>query len=592
MASLSSIITRVYSNFRGVDFSNNEVDRSRSPFALNMWKNYKDSECIETRPGTTLLNNFGNRILGLFFLKKDDILHVLVHTGTKLLKWTNYPSTPAQTTEIFGSMNVRESSSFVFKDTLFIMDGINYLEYDGETIKPVEGTIPMTSYYKNPDGSTYIDEDTDIDLVYQPVNCLTNLRKNAFIPDGVSKDFYLDAKNLDSSAIYLMTATVGGVPKTEGVDFSVDRENGIVTFNEIPPKEEDVKSGKGDVVITYSKTGEGYKDRILNCTLVCEFDNRFFYSGNPDYPNTVFHCELYDPRYIRDTAYYECGLDLAQVKAIIPGNGVLWVLKDIEQNSSSVYYLTPTLDSTYNKIYPSVNGSIALGCLSAGINFNDDIVFFSIKGLEGISSGSMYSEQLLQHRSSLVDNKMVHEEKYKEVKLAEYNGYLMCFMGSKVYLADSRKRYQSGANSIEYEWFYWELPFEVSYVKEYRQNLFLANEDGDLFILKGITDNGVDIESIWTTTKDDFGCPGYTKTTNKKGNVAEVKTMNNDNIHLDTIVDGVLKEKKVFSDKKGYFPYKIKDKKFKNIQIKISSNKPFGLFSCTLQGFVAGYIKR
>ena len=204
----------------------------------------------------------------------------------------------------------------------------------------------------------------------------------------------------------------------------------------------------------------------------------------------------------------------------------------------------------------------------------------------------MYSEQLLQHRSSLVDNKMVHEEKYKEVKLAEYNGYLMCFMGSKVYLADSRKRYQSGANSIEYEWFYWELPFEVSYVKEYRQNLFLANEDGDLFILKGITDNGVDIESIWTTTKDDFGCPGYTKTTNKKGNVAEVKTMNNDNIHLDTIVDGVLKEKKVFSDKKGYFPYKIKDKKFKNIQIKISSNKPFGLFSCTLQGFVAGYIKR
>lgn len=67
---LTDIITRKYSNFRGVDFSNNEVASSRSPLALNMWKNYKDSECIETRPGMELLGEFGNKIFGLFSLIK------------------------------------------------------------------------------------------------------------------------------------------------------------------------------------------------------------------------------------------------------------------------------------------------------------------------------------------------------------------------------------------------------------------------------------------------------------------------------------------------------------------------------------------
>lgn len=582
---LTDIITRKYSNFRGVDFSNNEVNSSRSPLALNMWKNYKDSECIETRPGMKLLGNFGNKILGLFFFNKEENLHVLLHVGTKLLKWTNYPNKPVQTSELFTGMNIKESSSFTFKNTLFIKDGLNYLEYNGEKISKVVGTIPMTSYYKNPDGSTAIDSDTDTDLVYQAVNCLTSLRRNAFIGDGKSTKYQLDSIDLDSASVFLMEAEADGTKLIENIDFTVDRDKGIVTFNTAPEKD-------SKVYIICSKTGKDYEDRILKCNLLCEFDNRIFFSGNPDYPNAVFHCELNDPRYVRDTAYYTCGMDLSNIKAIIPGNGVLWILKEINQNSSSLYYLTPTLDSQFDKIYPSVNGSISLGCVSTGINFNDDVVFFSNKGLEGISNSSLYSEQILQHRSSLVDTKMLQETDYTNVKLAEYNGYLMCLIGSHIYLADSRKMFQNGSNDTEYEWFYWELPNNITFIKEYRQKLYLGNSTGDLFELKGTTDNEVNINSYWATPKDDFGYPSYSKTTNKKGNTADVKIMNNDSIHVDTIVDGILKEKRVLSDKKGYIAYKIKDKKFKNIQIKFSSNKPFGLYSCTMQGFIAGYIKR
>ena len=122
--------------------------------------------------------------------------------------------------------------------------------------------------------------------------------------------------------------------------------------------------------------------------------------------------------------------------------------------------------------------------------------------------------------------------------------------------------------------------------------MYLSNATGQLFKLAGTTDNGVDIQSYWTTYKDDFGYPSYTKTTNKRGNVADLKPMENDAVKVSTIVDGVEKEKMTLSDEKGYITYRIKDKKFKDIQLKFSSNKPFGLYQATLQGFVAGYIKR
>lgn len=583
---ITDLITRKYSNFRGVDFTGGIVSDYRSPDALNMWKNYKDDDCIQTRPGMTLLNNFDSDIYGLFFYTVNGNTQVLLHLATKMYRWTNYPTVPAITTEIYTGLNPKESRSFVYDNIFFFMDGVNYLEYDGINMKKVEGTVPVTSYYKNPDGSVNLDESTDFDTVNQPVNLLTPKRINMFIADGVSKNYQLDIDNLDSAVVGgMVVVTIKGVHYTENESFTVDRIKGIVKFNSVPTK--------GDIVeILFSRSAQGYRQRIENCTLNCEFDNRIFFSGNKDYPNSVFHSELEDPRYVSDIAYQECGLDLSLIKCIMPGNNVLWVFKEINQNTSSVYYLTPTLNQTYNKIYPANSGSISLGCVSTGINFNDDIVFFSNKGLEGITSTALYSEQVLGHRSSLIDNKLLSEPNYKDIKLAEYDGYLFCLINSHLYLADSRSKFQNISGDIEYEWFYWEIPFNITYIKEYRGKLYLANNVGQLFVLDGLTDNTLPINSYWTTKQDDFGYPGYTKTTNKRGGVAYLKTMNNDAIEVKTIVDYVTKDKGVFEDTRGYIAYRIKDKKFKKIQIKISSKKPFGLFSCTIQGFIAGYIKR
>lgn len=586
MTNIEGIKTRIYDNFHGVDFSNSDVKSYRSPYSVNMWKNYEDSNgtCIETRPGMKLLENFGNKIFGLFFYKVFDETKVIVHSGTTLLKWNNYPNTPAETTTLYVGLNPSPSQSFVFNNIFFLKDGLNYLEYDGITCKEVEPTIPITSIGKKPTGEIIND---NYDTVYQPVNVLTSKRKNGFVADGISRQYHLDTTSLDSASIFILQATVNGQNMVETVDFDVDRVNGIVTFVSAPPAP--LEAGESNVFITFSKTGQDHKERINKCTLLCEFDNRIFFSGNQNYPNALFHSELNDPRYIRDTAYYEDGMDLAPIKAIIPGNNVLWVIKELNQNTTGIYYHTPTIDSNEGKIYPGVSGSINVGCVSTGINFNDDIVFFSNKGLEGIN-GNIYSEQFLQHRSSLIDSKLINENGYKNVQLMEYKGYLLCLIDSKIYLADSRAKFTNSSNQIEYEWFYWELSNNITYIKEHQGNLFLGNENGDIYIFSLESDEV--IESIWTTSKDDFGYEAYIKTTNKRGGVATLKKMKNNNIAVSTIVDGKENEKGVFSDSKGYIAYRIKDKKFKDIQIKFSSNKSFGLYSCTLQGFVAGYIKR
>ena len=581
MASIKGIKTRVYQNFRGVDFSNSNVQSYRSPNSINMWKNYKDSNgtCIETRPGMKLLDTFSNQIFGLFFYKVLNNTNVLLHVGTKLLKWTNYPTTPAITTELYTGLNPAKSQAFIYNNIFFLKDGLNYIEYNGTTAKAVEPTIPITSIGKKPTGEIYND---NYDTVYQPVNVLTPKRKNGFVADGTSTEYHLDP-----SSTFTMTAEVNGITKVETTDFSVDRTNGIVTFFVAPAAP--IEDGESNVFITLSKTNSSHTDRIHKCTMLCEFDNRIFFSGNQNYPNAIFHSELNDPRYVKDTAYYEDGLDLAPIKAIIPGNNVLWVIKEINQNTTGIYYHTPTIDSTEGKIYPGVSGSIDVGCVSTGINFNDDIVFFSKRGLEGIS-GNIYSEQALAHRSSMVDNKLLSEANYKNVELVEYLGYLLCRIGNHVYLADSRQKFQNNTNDVEYEWFYWELANNITYMTEYQGDLFFGNTAGKLYKFAANPDEIVD--SCWTTYKDDFGFEAYIKTTNKRGGVATLKPMNNDSIKVSTIVDGELREKNTYADTKGYIAYRIKDKKFKNIQLKFSSSKPFGLFSCTLQGFVAGYIKR
>ncbi|UKI57823.1 MAG: hypothetical protein L6V81_11220 [Clostridium sp.] len=95
----------------------------------------------------------------------------------------------------------------------------------------------------------------------------------------------------------------------------------------------------------------------------------YFFSGNINYPNVLWHSSLNDPTYISDLDYYDEGLDLSPIKCMVTGNNALWVFKKPSQANNTIYYHTPTIDSTYGKIYPNSHSNISTGCIATGINF-------------------------------------------------------------------------------------------------------------------------------------------------------------------------------------------------------------------------------
>ena len=620
MASIYDPIRKIYSNFRGVDFTDENVSETRSPDALNMWKNYKTlGKKIETRPDIELQLTMSNTIFGLFFYTISNVDHLIIHSGTSLFDYN--PNTRVLTTIKATGMNPAKSVGFIYNNILFIKDGLNYLEYNGSVCKDVEGTIPNVAIHNMNSNST---------KMIQEANLITDYCYEEYLPDGTKTEFPLSQKEVSNVTVWDISG-VNEVQITTG--FTVDTTNGLVTFDTAPEKSAD----KASIKIKYSKTSDG-RNIINKCKLACIFDNRVFFSGNQDYPNMLVWCGLNDPRYVGTSSYATQGTSVSQIKALVPGNNALWVFKEPSQENTTIFYTVPTelydgkLEQTV-KTYASSHSSITTGCQATGINFNDDIVFFSDRGMEGIS-GSITTEQVLGHRSTLVDRKLLNEENYKNMELVEWEGYLLVIIDNKIYLADSKQKVQND-DHVEYEWFYWEMAKKIKTAKVHNDILYLCSEEDFVINELGykkytdgtniywydevnnkvydnegnesqvlietltavmqseiytLTDTSSNVKSYWTTKLDDFGYPQMLKTTNKRGFKSNVT---GDEITIETKLDNNEFQKLgTFKNTKGYIVSKIKKKKWNRIQLRYSSDTQFGIYEIVLESYVGSYGKR
>ena len=561
---IGDLVPRAYTSFRGVDFRGDEINLVRSPDSVNVWKDYKEIESIRTRPEMELYETFDNTVYGIYFYKVGNTEITLVHSGTTLCKLVN-----GAKTVLYTGLNPRQSNAFIYNNIWYFKDGINYLQYDGKEIGEVVGYAPTTTIARKPSGGG---------TKYEDVNMLTGVRVNTFLADGESREYYLDAQGIDVDFQPLVMVNDKEVDMSE---YTVDTTEGRIIFNTAP--EAPLTVGQDNVSIKFRKTVAGYRNRINNCTLLQVFDNRVFFSGNQDYPNVVWHSSLNDPSYCSDLDFYNDGLDLAEITGLVAGNNALWVFKEPSQANTTVFYHNPVIDNEYGKIYPSTHSSISTGCIGKAINFNDDISFFSERGMEAIN-GDVTTEQVIAHRSSLVDRKLVAETNYRKMLLEEWEGYLMIFIDNKVYLADSRAKFTNESH-VEYEWFYWEMSKNITCTKVHNGILYLGTIDG----IYTLTDNESDVESYWTTPLDKFKHPHYQKTTNKRGCLVEAKGDISVFVKTENTDWELAGEYKNVTD---YFTSRIKKKKFKDLQLKFHSDTRFSLETATLEVFVGGYIKR
>ena len=575
MATSGTLVRRSYNNFKGLDTREGEISLNRSPDALNLYRNYKSSNLLETRPDIELEVEFDSPVYGLFFYEVGLTKQLIVHSGTKLYKVVNGTKTELTFTGFTG-MKPAKSYFFVYNNILYIKDGINYLWYNGTKLASVIDCnddlnpthIPTTSISRRPAAGG---------SMYEDINMLSKYRINTFVADGESTEYHLDAQDIYSILWVKVNDQV-----VDPADYSFTGNTGVVTFDTAPTEPD--TDGQDNVAICFSKEASDYKDRILNCTLLAVFDNRVFFSGNPDYPNVLWHSSLDDPTYVSDLDYYNEGLDLAKVKALIPGNNALWVCKEPSQANTTVFYHLPTIDAQYGKIYPSSHSSISTGCVAAGINFNDDICFFSDRGMEGIS-GDITSEQVLAHRSTFIDNKLLQETNYDKMILDEWDGYLLVCIDNKIYLADSRQVTPVNG-AYEYDWYYWELDKNIKSTAVKDGVLYIGCEDG-LYTLTNTTN---EVENYWTTPMDTFGYGNYQKITNKRGCIIECEG-EEINVSVKTNKD-TMTLIKTFENVTDYIIARIKRKKFKDMQIKVSSNTHMKLQSIMIESYIGAYVKR
>jgi hypothetical protein len=557
--------------------------------------------------GYKTITQFDSVINAIYCLSRTKII---IHSGTKLYETSLDGSVKKL---LYEGLNDVESYIYMFGDYLYINDGEHYLRYDGTDITNVADSayIPTTTITRSPTGGG---------KDYEDANVLTGTRKNRFRADGTSTDYYLDTINIDSVDEVIVNDEVT-------TDYTVDLLRGRVTFKTAPVMPESLFD-QDNIIIKFTKNVAGYNTRIAKCTIAIPFDNRIFFTGNPDFPNAIFHCSLNDPAYVSDLDYYECGNDDNKVKSMVVGNNVLWAFKTDDQNKDTIFNLQPNLDNNYGVVYPVKQGNVSIGCYSKAFNFKDNIVFFSRQGLEKMS-GNIDYEQSVTHASSMVDAKMINESNYENLRVCEHKGFMLVAIDGHIYLADYRQLF-NGTNGKEFEWYYWEFPVKISCFREYLNELYFGTQDGRLCKLGGTNDDGTMLEAYWCTPRDTFGYMNHYKKTNKRGTILKAKNIPNGRIKIAVKTD---KENEwtwlktattqgfSFTDEalwKGdftnfsfsngdysYIIYRAKKKKFIDMQTKfylddeidengnhINMDRPFGIALVEIENFLGGYAKR
>ncbi len=209
------------------------------------------------------------------------------------------------------------------------------------------------------------------------------------------------------------------------------------------------------------------RDAILKCTSIAVFDGKIFLTGNPELPNIVFFSStngqtgVNDPSYFGAHNWLNTGVGMTANRDMTASQGVLMVFKGDTVQDGSIYYLTP-FDVTEEEIrdivprfYLPTEGAAGIGCIGGAINFMDDTVFISKRGLDAVGKQLTNLERSIVHRSSNVDRKLLAED-LKNVRMVEWKGYLVVSVGGHMYLADSRAMYTDSTGNMQYEWFYLE----------------------------------------------------------------------------------------------------------------------------------------
>ena len=373
---------------------------------------------------------------------------------------------------IYNDANNHESKSFTFNNRLYIIDGANYLVCE----KQANGTFLVERVFNH--GNTYIPttyanigvgdaapEDINKNE-YEQMNLLCTRYYHTYIPDNSTTEYPKYSNDKVVGADFFINGKweqrfVGD--QDAKISFYLDAGT---TTQATPTQDPSNPVNLASVRVLYERQNSASitSSEIDKCTILATFDKRVFLTGNPEFPNRIWYCGYNnivgreDATYFGEIDYVEDGVEnAAPVTGLIAVADTLAALKNYAKQDASVYFHTrlETNESLAPVTYPAQPGLSGIGCLGACTNFLDDPVFISRLGVEAIGQLSVRLERSIEHRSSLVDAKLVNMN-LPNARIAEWDGYLVVLIEGKAFLADSRQKYAHDTGVAQYEWYYLE----------------------------------------------------------------------------------------------------------------------------------------
>lgn len=445
--------TMVVDTFRGVDLINSptNVEKSRSPAAPNMIRDQVGK--VRKRMGyrTVATAPEGARVNGVHFLGEERLLHA----GAKLYRWED-GETGAVFTEL-GAMADARSVSFRFDDRLYLLDGTEYRVYDGSTLASVSAGayVPTVVISRNPTGGG---------TAYEALNLLGTRWRESFLGTAEDKTYQLTADGLDETPVTAEVLNADGewVAKTEGTDFTVDREKGTVTFTTAPGVSP--VTGHDNVRVTASKAREGYGGTVSACTVFAVYGvggaaDRVFLSGNAAKPGMDWYSAYDDPTYFPDTSYTQLSRDGARVAGYAILNNTLATFLQGSTDGRSVVVRTGSLDGDGEALFRITNTLIGEDAAAPGTFAlaGKEPLFLTERGVYAITAEELTGEKYSQERSYYISAELEKAEDKAGARAIVWRDFYVLALGGTLYLLDLRQRsYEKNSpySSFQYECYY------------------------------------------------------------------------------------------------------------------------------------------
>lgn len=406
---------------------------------------FKDYSNVKMLPSTISEDETDSSKLNLTFSLADYDSHVrsivtehyLNGKAKVVIGTTEYKSVDS----LYTGANDARSISLPFSNKLYILDGKALMEYDGYSVKDVNGIayVPTLTISKDPSGGG---EDYEALNLVQP-----GFTEQFYVKSGTNATtFQMTFGELDSTEVKAWIKNANGewARKYENTDFTVDRITGIVTFTSAvgsSPVE-----GEDNVRITAYRTVEGYSDRINKCTVACLFgvggaQDRLFVSGNPDkkYLNYDWYSAQNDATYFGDTSYCMVGSTSSPVMGYAIINNYLAAFKGEGELHQNVVIRQGNLTDS-KPSFPLVNtlqGESAIAKHSFQYLATEPI-FLTRSGIMSITAQDITAEKYTQDRSFYLNGKLLQEDMddLQNATSVIYNDMYFLAVNNQLYILD------------------------------------------------------------------------------------------------------------------------------------------------------------